>query len=292
MQEPYSQTLASSRSPQNNRVVHTFECSDIQEFPTRIVRKHLSRYRADIVVQLPKFTPFDTAANQLSQSPEDSLIDPTEDRLTDLNPLLQSLDSSQRDSEDNSLDTSLPEIPIEMEPAQLINQLLTQVTTKPSTEIHPVPFAVADAENVLNWLKNVNRIVTHNVWNDQKQFQVIPVYLKHTTLNFYRSLPDQTETNINLLKAALRDRYHTQALLIRQSQTYNDVVTFGKLKHHFANTNSDTQDLLQEIRKEVSLKHTGINQEPYSTPVQDTLANQLQQDISQLQTDMQVVKNQ
>ena len=49
-------------------------------------------------------------------------------------------------------------------------------------------------------------------------------------------------------------------------------------------------DLLQEIRKEVSLKHTGIKQEPYSAPAQDTHANQLQQDISQLQTDMQVLK--
>ena len=49
-------------------------------------------------------------------------------------------------------------------------------------------------------------------------------------------------------------------------------------------------DLLQEIRKEVSLKHTGIKPEPYSAPAQDTHANQLQQDISQLQTDMQVLK--
>ena len=44
-------------------------------------------------------------------------------------------------------------------------------------------------------------------------------------------------------------------------------------------------DLLQEIRKEVSLKHTGIKQEPYSAPVQDV--NQLQHDITQLQTDIQ-----
>ena len=74
-----------------------------------------------------------------------------------------------------------------------------------------------------------------------------------------------------------------QAPLIRQPQTYGDAVTFAKQKHHFADTDSDTQlvDLLQEIRKEVSLKHTGINQEPYSAPIQDTHANHLQQDISQ-----------
>ena len=49
-------------------------------------------------------------------------------------------------------------------------------------------------------------------------------------------------------------------------------------------------DLLQETGKEVSLKHTGIKQGPYSAPVQDTHANQMQYDILQLQTDMQILK--
>ena len=49
-------------------------------------------------------------------------------------------------------------------------------------------------------------------------------------------------------------------------------------------------DLLQEIPKEVSLKQTGIKQEPYSTPVQDTHANQRQHDISQLETDIQTLR--
>ena len=203
-----------------------------------------------------------------------------------------------------------------------MNQLLAQLTTKPSTEIHPVAFVGTAAENILDWLESFNRIAIHNVWNDQKQLQVIPVYLKDTALNFYRSLPDQTKAYVNLLKDALRDRYHTQdrlydmrvklhelrqgsllemyindldtlarhlefpeqqkihyftfghkpklkqALLIRQLQTYDDAVTFATWKHHFAYTDSDTQsmDLLQEIRKEVSLEHTGIKQEPYSMP--------------------------
>ena len=84
-----------------------------------------------------------------------------------------------------------------------------------------------------------------------------------------------------------------QALLIRQPQTYDDAVTFAKRKHHFADTDSDTQlmDLLQEIRKEVSLKHTGIKQEPYSAPVHNNHTNHLQQNISQLQTDMQSLKD-
>ena len=84
-----------------------------------------------------------------------------------------------------------------------------------------------------------------------------------------------------------------QALLIRQPQTYDDAVTFAKRKHHFADTDSDTQlmDLLQEIRKEVSLKHTGIKKEPYSAPVNNNHTNHLQQNISNLQTDIQSLKD-
>ena len=234
-----------------------------------------------------------------------------------------------------------------MEPVQLMNQLLTQLTTKPSTEIHPTPFTGTAADTILDWLENFDRIAAHSIWNDQKQLQVIPVYLKDTVLNFYCSLPEQTKTVINLLMAALRDCYHTQdrlyamrvklhelqqgssletyindidtlachlelpeqqkinyfifglkpnlkqALLIQQPQTYGDAVTFAKRKHHFADANSNTQlmDCLQEIREEVRLKHTGIKQEPYSTPVHNTHTNHLQQNISDLQTDIQSLKD-
>ena len=50
-------------------------------------------------------------------------------------------------------------------------------------------------------------------------------------------------------------------------------------------------DLLQEIRKDVSLKHIGIKQEPYSAPVHNTHTNHLQQNISQLQKDIQSLKD-
>ena len=305
--------------------MHTFECPDIQDFQARITRDPISTYRADTVVHLPKFIPIDRAANQLSLSPKDWLIDPTEDRLW------QSLKGFRTGSEDTSLDTSLPKISMEMESLQLMNQLLTQLVMKPSTEMYPIPFTGTTADNILDWLENFDRTAARNVWNDQKQLQVILAYLKDTVMNFYRSLPDQTKTDINLLKAALRGRYHTQdriydmpvklhesrqgswletcindldtlarhlelpeqqkiyyvifglkpklkqALFIQELQTYDDAVTFAKRKHHFADTYFDTQlmDLLQEINKEVSLKHTGIKQEPYSAPVQDTHANHI-----------------
>ena len=154
------------------------------------------------MVQLPQCTLFDTTVNCHSQSPTDSLVDSAQDRHTDRDQLSQSLDISQTDSSDNSLDILLPELPTEMEPAQLINQLLTQHTTKPSTEIHLTPFKGTTANNILDWIENFDRIAAHNVWNDQKQLQVIPVYLKDAALNFYRSLSEQTKTDINLLKAA------------------------------------------------------------------------------------------
>ena len=110
--------------------------------------------------------------------------DSAEDRLTNHDQLSQSLDSLQTDSNDDSLGISLPELPIAMEPVQLMNHLSTRLTTKPSTEVHATPFAGTAAENVLNWLKSFNWTATDSVWNDQKQLQVIPVYLKDTALNF------------------------------------------------------------------------------------------------------------
>ena len=110
------------------------------------------------------------------------------------------------------------------------------------------------------------------------------------TLARHLELPEQQKIHYFIfgLKPKLK-----QALLIRQPQTYDDAVTFAKRKHHFADTDSDTQliDLLQEIREEVRLKHTGIKQEPYSAPVHDTHTNHLQQNISQLQTDIQSLKD-
>ena len=189
--------------------MQSFECSDLPDFHLGIVREPWSIQRGDTVVQLPLRTPFDTCVNRHPQPPTDSLIDFAQERLTDRDQLSQSMDCSRTDSSNNSLDT-LPELPREMEPVQLMNQLLTQLATKPSTEIHPTPFTGTAVGNVLDWLENFDRIAAHNVWNDQKQLQVIPVSVKDTALNFYRSFPEQTKTDINLLKAALRDRYHTQ----------------------------------------------------------------------------------
>ena len=92
---------------------------------------------------------------------------------------------------------------MEMEPVQLMNQLLTQFATKPSTEIHPTPFTGTAANNILDWLKNFDQIAAHNVCDDQKQLQVIPVYLKDTALKFYCLLAGQTKTDIKLSKAVL-----------------------------------------------------------------------------------------
>ena len=43
-----------------------------------------------------------------------------------------------------------------------MNQLMTQLTTKPSTKIHPTPFT-GTAADILDWLENFDRIAAHNV---------------------------------------------------------------------------------------------------------------------------------
>ena len=73
-------------------------------------------HRGNPAVHLPKLTPNYKVANQLSPSPADLLIDLAGDHLTYLNSHSRSLDSSHTESGDNSLDTLLPEIPIEMDP--------------------------------------------------------------------------------------------------------------------------------------------------------------------------------
>ena len=112
--------------------MQSFECPDLPEFHPGIVREPWSIQPGDTVVQLPQHTPFDRTVNHHPHSPTDSLVDSAQDRLTGRDQLSQSLGSSRTDSSDNSLDISLPELPKEMEPVQLMNQLLTQLTMKPS----------------------------------------------------------------------------------------------------------------------------------------------------------------
>ena len=140
--------MASGRQPPHHRLMQSFECPDLPDLHPGIVREPWSIQWGDIVVQLTKLTSVDTVVNRLSPSSADSLLDPTDNHLPNISSLSQSLDSSPMDSEDNSLDTLLPELPKEMEPVQMMNQILTQLTTKALTEIHPVAFAGTAAENI------------------------------------------------------------------------------------------------------------------------------------------------
>ena len=143
-----------------------FEWPDLPDIHPGIVTDPWSVQRGDAFIQLPQRIPSDTTANCQPQSPADSLVDSAQDRLTDCKQLSQSLDNSRTDSSDNPLDISLPELPIEMKPVQLMNQLLTQVTWKPSTEIYPTPFTGTAADNILDWLENFDCNAAYDVWND------------------------------------------------------------------------------------------------------------------------------
>ena len=89
------------------------------------------------------------AQKSQSQSPEDYLMDSAKNSHTNHNWRSQLLDSSATDSDDNLLDNWFPKIAIEMEPVQLMNQLLMQLIMKPMIGIHPAPFAGTAAENIL-----------------------------------------------------------------------------------------------------------------------------------------------
>ena len=104
--------------------------------------------------------------------------------------------------------------------------------------------------------------------------------------NLARHLQLSEQQKIHYFIFGLRPKLK-QAILIRQPKTYEDAVTFAKWKHQCTDSNSE---LLQEIQKEVSLKYTGIKQEPYSAPVQETHNAQMQPKISQLQTNKQFPK--
>ena len=143
--------------------MQSFECPHLPDILPRIVTEPWSIQCGDTVVQLPHRTPFDTTVNRHPQFPTDSLADSSQDRLTDSDQLLQSLASSRTDSSDNSLDTLLPDLPTEMEPVQLLNQLLMQLTTKPSTEIRATPCTGTATCNILDWLKNFDHIAARNV---------------------------------------------------------------------------------------------------------------------------------
>ena len=122
--------MASGRQPPHHCLVQSFECPDLPDFHPGITQPR-SIQRGDTVVQLPQRTPFDTTVNRHPQSPSDSLVDSAQNRLTDRDQLSQSSDTSRTDSSDNSLDILLPELLIETEPVQLMNELLTQLTRIP-----------------------------------------------------------------------------------------------------------------------------------------------------------------
>ena len=51
-----------------------------------------------------------------------------------------------------------------------------ELTTKPLTEIHPIPFTGTAADNILDWLKNINQIATHYLeWSETAANHPCPI---------------------------------------------------------------------------------------------------------------------
>ena len=94
--------------------------------------------------------------------------------------------------------------------------------------------------------------------------------------NFARDLQLSEQQQLQYFIFGLEPKLE-QVLLIRQPQNYGNAVTSTKRKQQVTDRKSETEliELLQDRKKEVSLKHIGIKQEPYPAPVQDTHNAQL-----------------
>ena len=65
---------------------------------------------------------------------------------------------------------------------EVLNRLLGALTAKRNLELHPTTFAENDSKNIQEWIKNFKRIATHSQLDEQKQHDVIPLYLKKAAI--------------------------------------------------------------------------------------------------------------
>ena len=103
-----------------------------------------------------------------------------------------------------------------------------------------------------------------------KQGSLLDKYINDLD-NFARDLQLSEQQQLQYFIFGLEPKLE-QVLLIRQPQNYGNAVTSTKRKQQVTDRKSETEliELLQDIWKEVTLKHIGIKQESYAAPVQDT----------------------
>ena len=103
-----------------------------------------------------------------------------------------------------------------------------------------------------------------------KQGSLLDKYINDLD-NFARDLQLSEQQQLHYFIFGLEPKLE-QVLLIRQPQNYGNAVTSTKRKQQVTDRKSETEliELLQDIWKEVTLKHIGIKQEPYAAPVQDS----------------------
>ena len=77
---------------------------------------------------------------------------------------------------------------------------------KPITSMHPSIFTGAEGEDTFSSLNKFELIAAINNWNEEKEGLSIALYLDKPTLIYYKSLPEQTKANQQLVKQALRTR--------------------------------------------------------------------------------------
>ena len=73
--------------------------------------------------------------------------------------------------------------------------------------MHPSIFTGMEGEDIFSPLNKFELLAAINNWNEEKEGLSIAMYLDKPTIIYYNSLPEETNTNQQLVKQALRTRY-------------------------------------------------------------------------------------
>lgn len=120
------------------------------------------------------------------------------------------LKSPERDGGDNRINTELinsQTLHNNRIAAEQFRQLFQALVDKQITSMHPSIFTGMEGEDIFSPLNKFELLAAINNWNEEKEGLSIAMYLDKPTIIYYNSLPEETNTNQQLVKQALRTRY-------------------------------------------------------------------------------------
>ena len=114
----------------------------------------------------------------------------------------ESFDTCNQSMCDQEEDHERDEIP-EMNPDNLLQELVETIVNRPTSEIQPTKFSGNAEEDIHAWIRSFDRIATVNLWKADKKIQALPLYLTGQALVFFESLNDNLKQNYQQVSAEL-----------------------------------------------------------------------------------------